>query len=107
MSTPALSEALAPITYEYGRLPNGWPQPTFLSVDDGGGVVIEWCFGAQGAANSWRVMFSWDPDDGGMCCRTTQREHEAYAAIEGDAQKIGPALDRWLKPSLPIGTGEP
>jgi hypothetical protein len=56
-------------------LPNGWKQPTFLSVDDDGGLTIEWCFGGQGASDSERVMFTWDPKEGVMACRTT-RDHQ-------------------------------
>ncbi len=48
------------------------PKPTFISVDDGGALNIEWCFGQQGAPDSWRAMFVWDPAEGVMACKTTK-----------------------------------
>lgn len=59
------------------RLPNGWPQPTFFSIDpDDGSLNIEWCFGAQGAADSYCVMFVYDPVEGVMACKTTHANQE-------------------------------
>jgi len=45
-------------------LPNGWPHPTSLRVDENGGVNIEWCFGEPGAVDSYRVGFTWNPREG-------------------------------------------
>lgn len=88
---------LAPIDHRYGKLPNGWPQPTFMSTDEDGGLNIEWCFGEQGADDSWRVLFSWDPDEGAMVCRTTKERQDFFVEADGDSKKnIMPALDRWL-----------
>ena len=88
----------APITFDCGKLPSGWPQPTFMSVSEDGSLNIEWCFG-EGADDSWRVIFSWDPDEGAMICRTNKSEQRSLCQAEGnDPKAIGPTLDRWLRP---------
>lgn len=92
---------LAPITYACGRLPNGWPQPHFLHIDNDGGLLIEWIFGEQGAEDSWRVSFSWDPDDGAYVIVTTKGKQYLYGAGESEPATVCPALERWLTaPSL-------
>lgn len=91
MSTEPVKK-YAPIEYPYGKLPNGWPQPTFLSTDDDGGINIEWCFGTQGADDSWRVSFCWIPDEGGMAIRTT-RDHQDTI----EKHNVGHYLDQWLR----------
>lgn len=65
-----------------GNMPNGWPYPTFMSVDDeDGSLNIEWCFGEQGSQASERVMFSWEPEVGPMACHT---RHEGQVSDESD-----------------------
>lgn len=82
------------LDFTYGTLPNGWPQPTFISVDDHGGLNIEWCFGAQGSPESWRVLFSWDPEEGAMICRTTEERQDF---VERPAEgTIAATLHEWL-----------
>lgn len=95
---------LAPIDFRYGKLPNGWPQPTFLNVSEDGSLNIEWCFGEQGAQDSWRVMFCWDPEEGAMCCKTTHDDQESRGADTDDEEDIAQALDEWLSPQT---GGEP
>ena len=57
------------------KLPNGWPHPTFMSVDDGGALNVEWCGGA--GDNRWRIMFVWDPEEGATSCHTTRGEQRS------------------------------
>lgn len=96
-----LSVPLAPIG-DRPRLPNGWPQPTFMSLGDDGSLNIEWCFGEQGADDSWRVMFCWDPDEGAMACKTT---HDGQEHREGEVDTII-MLDRWLRGAPTHRVGE-
>jgi hypothetical protein len=59
-----------------GKLPNGWPQPTFMSVDDGGALNIEWLWSGE------RILFVWDPAEGAMTCHTTRDGQEAKEGSE-------------------------
>jgi hypothetical protein len=45
------------------------PMPTFISIDDDGAVSMTWCFGDQGAPDSSRILFVWDPKEGPMTAR--------------------------------------
>lgn len=73
-------------------LPNRWPQPTFLSVDEDGALNIEWCFGEQDSPESHRIMFVWDPAEPAMACRTT-RDGQEYE----EGERAGAKLDEWLQ----------
>lgn len=60
------------------RFPNGWAQPTFMSVDDDGAIHFEWCFGAQGSPESYRLLFMWCPKEGAMMCRTDRGGEQTH-----------------------------
>lgn len=79
-------------------LPNGWPQPTFMSTYDDGSFNIEWCFGDQGADNSWRVMFCWSPSGEVMACWTDKVSQEC----EERPEYVLKSLDKFLKVSVQI-----
>lgn len=83
-------------------LPNGWPRPTFMSSDEDS-VSVEWCFGEQGAADSWRVSFSWNAGEGVQVVRTWRAGQEYRAENEGGSSDIGPVLDAWLRETKPPG----
>jgi hypothetical protein len=89
----------APITFDYGKLPNGWPQPTFMSISEDGSLNIEWCFGTQGADDSWRVTFIWDPDlRSAQVIRTDRKDQESLCTDDGDDPfAITASLERWLR----------
>ena len=88
---------LPPLDFRYGRFPNGWPHPTFLDMTPVNGLSIEWCFGEQGADDSWRVLFSWDEESGAMVCCTTKAGQEFFGTEEGHTgTQIADALQRWL-----------
>jgi hypothetical protein len=70
-------------------LPNGWQQPTFLTVDDGGGLNLEWCFGTGEA--SFTLAFVWEPDEGVMAVRTRNREQDA-----DETEAAAKTLAYWL-----------
>jgi len=67
---------------EARRLPNGWAQPCFVSVDDDGCLGVEWIFGEQGGPESWRVSFHWTPDEGAFTIRTPY-DLSAQKVVEG------------------------
>lgn len=48
------------------KLPNGWPQPTFLNVDEEGALNIEWIIDNPDT----RILFVYDPKEGPMTCIT-------------------------------------
>lgn len=79
------------LDFAFGKLPNGWPNPTFMSVDEGA-FFIEWCFGDQGSKDSWRVSFYWDLQDGAMVIKTDAQSQECY---ENDPQ-LAFKLNEWL-----------
>lgn len=82
------------IDFAFGKLPNGWPQPTFMSFDEDGGLHIEWCFGGHDTKDNWRVGFSWWPDEGAMICRTTQERQDT---LERPAETaLAATLHEWL-----------
>lgn len=68
--------------------PNNWPHPQFMSVDDRGALIIEWIFGKQGAENSWRVLFCWDPKEGAMCCKTIKSGEQVCVENEYAAKYL-------------------
>ena len=67
------------------RLPNGWVQPTFMSVDTDGSLHIEWCFDDE------RLMFVYDPVEGVMACSTGKHEQ-----IVDESNKAALTLAKWL-----------
>lgn len=89
-------------THKGAAFPNGWPIPTFMGVSEQDGVLtVEWCFGEQGAADSWRVLLSWDREEGLGACITT-RTFQDYVSGEAD---VLATLDAWLRgpPKEPAG----
>ena len=66
-------------------LPNGWPEPTFLSVDDDGALNVEWC------ADDCTISFWWHPKEGAMATRTTGTDQSS-----DQTETAGMSLARWL-----------
>ena len=74
------------------------PKPTFIWVGADGALNLEWCFGGrqdEGADDSWRVMFAWDPDEGAMACKTTKDGQ--IDSLEGPECLAAMMLAGWLK----------
>ncbi len=75
-------------------LPNGWPQPTFMSVDEDGCLCIEWCFPVGvSMPETHRVSFFYMPTEGPMALLTA----DAGQVVEQDPMKVCAALDGMLR----------
>lgn len=86
----------------YKPHPNGMAVPTFMSIDSEDAFVVEWCFGHQGADDSYRIMFCWDPDEGAMTCKTT-RNPLGQECYQNNDPEIGKKLKEWLYPMCKCG----
>lgn len=76
-----------------GRL----PVPGYFSIGSDGSVSATWFHGAQGADDSWRATFLWQPGEGFHVYLT----HKAGSfSIEGDAAGL------WLASMIDVGWGK-
>jgi hypothetical protein len=75
------------------------PMPTFISIDDDGALHLTWCFDAQGAADSSRIMFMWEPKEGPM----TARIDKGGAQTVDETATAGLTLARLLTEQLSPG----
>ncbi len=64
--------------------------PHFFYFDEDGTLNMEWCFGEQGAQDSWRVMFVVCPDQGTYLIETRHTGQNFFRGEE--AIKALPAL---------------
>lgn len=74
-------------------LPNGWPVPTFMNVDEDGFLTIEWCFGKQGEEGSWRILYT-AYTMGGQIARLT------HTPFTSEMSTNVLHLDKWLKEAM-------
>jgi hypothetical protein len=76
------------------RFPNGWPQPTFFTIDDDGTIHLEWHFDGNDT-----ITFFWNPEEGPMAIQHFG-PHESLDETETAAR----TLSRWLtQRSAPTG----
>jgi hypothetical protein len=81
------------------KLPNGWPQPAFLAVDDEGALTIEWLINGATRDGDWRVLFSYDPKEGPHVIVTRRDSQEC----EQEPAKVG----AFLAAALDLAKGAP
>lgn len=68
------------------RLPNGWPQPTFMSTSHDT-FFVEWI------SDEETISFCWMPDEGAMILRTTNHSQDCLENNDADIPKV---LNEWL-----------